>query len=211
VTKSYHTFREFATAFHDQPVISAAEITLHFPDLHRRTLSSWVAKGLVHRVRNGYYRLADRPMTERDRWAIANTIYQPSYISVRSALGYYGFIPEGVFHVESVTTAPTKRYQYANTWYSYRSVRPSFFFGYRFIEMDGQRVMIATPEKTVLDVLYLHPDLNAPEDFEAWRFDEAGLIARLDQRRMQDYLSVIASPTLTRRYDQFNKWLHDRD
>ncbi len=208
---NYHTFRDFQHAFQSLPVISSAEIARHFPALHRRTLSSWVGKGLLHRVRNGYYRLAERSISEHDRWVIANAIYAPSYISVRSALGYYGFIPEGVFHVESVTTAPTKRFQYANTWYTYRSVRPSFFFGYRFIEKDGQRVMMATPEKTVLDVLYLHPDVNTAEDFEAWRFDEAGMLAALDRHRMQEYLAVIGSPTLHQRYERFNKWLHDRD
>jgi predicted transcriptional regulator of viral defense system len=210
-TTSYHTFSEFTRAFRDQPVCSAAEIGLRFPKLNRRTVSSWVHKGLLHRVRNGFYRLAERPITELDRWVIANTIYAPSYISVRSALGYYGFIPEGVFHVESVTTASTKRFHYANTWYSYRSVRPSFFFGYTFIGMEGRRVMMATPEKTILDVLYLHPEIATAVDFEAWRFDETGILDAIDQDRIQEYLTVIASNSLRHRYERFNQWLHDRD
>jgi predicted transcriptional regulator of viral defense system len=192
-------------------VFSTAEIGLRFPQINRRTVSSWVHKGLLHRVRNGFYRLAERPITELDRWVIANTIYAPSYISVRSALGYYGFIPEGVFHMESVTTASTKRFQYANTWYSYRSVRPSFFFGYTFIVKDGQRVMLATPEKTILDVLYLHPEISTVPDLEAWRFDETGILDMLDQQRVQEYLTVIASRSLYQRYERFNQWLHDRD
>ncbi len=210
-TTGYHTFRDFTRVFRDQPVFSTAEIGLRFPQMNRRTVSSWVHKGLLHRVRNGFYRLAERPITELDRWVIANTIYAPSYISVRSALGYYGFIPEGVFHVESVTTASTKRFQYANTWYSYRSVRPSFFFGYTFIVKDGQRVMLATPEKTILDVLYLHPEISTVQDLEAWRFDETGILDMLDQQRVQEYLTVIASRSLHQRYERFNQWLHDRD
>jgi len=150
-------------------------------------------------------------MNEHERWAIANASYSPSYIGVRSALGFYGFIPEGVFHVESVTTLPTRRFQYANTWYSFRSVRPAFFFGYSFIEHEGQPVMMATPEKTILDLLYLHADVDKEVDFEAWRFDEVGILKVLDQQRIQDYLTAFGSPTLHQRYRRFNKWLHDRD
>jgi hypothetical protein len=115
-----------------------------------------------------------------------------------------------VFHVESVTTRPSRRFGHANTWYTYRSVKPSFFFGYRFIEKDGLRVMMATPEKTILDVLYLHPEVDTADDFEAWRFDEGGIRDALDQQRMHDYLSVVGSKALTGRYQRFNDWLHDR-
>jgi len=208
---AYLLFRDFERAFHDQPVVAQAEMRLRFPQLHRTTLASWIAKGLVLRIRNGFYRIATRPITEHERYAIANGIYSPSYVSVRAALGFYGFIPEGVFHVESVTTLPTSRFQFANTWYSYRRVKPSFFFGYRFIDHNGLRVMMATPEKTVLDVLYLHPDVDTIDDFESWRFDQSGILEAINEERMQDYLTVIASTTLTRRYQRFNKWLHDLD
>jgi predicted transcriptional regulator of viral defense system len=208
---SYLLFREFERAFADHPVVTWEEMRLRFPAMNRRTLVSWIAKGQVLRIRNGCYRLASRPITAHERYAIANGIYAPSYVSVRAALGFYGFIPEGVFHVESVSTLPTHRFLFNNTWYSYRSVKPSFFFGYRFIEQNGGRVMMATPEKTILDVLYLHPDVDTIEDFESWRFDQRGMLDAIDQVRMNDYLTVAASRTLTRRYQRFNKWLHDLD
>ena len=205
----YLLYRDFEQAFRDHPVISRAEMLLRFPELDRRTLTSWIAKGHVQRIRNGYYRIARRPIDAHERYLIANAIHSPSYVSVRAALGYYGFIPEGVFHVESVTTLPTQRYQFTNTWYSYRRVKPSFFFGYRFVEHNGAAAMIATPEKTILDTLYLHPELDTVVDFEAWRFDQAGILAAIDGTRLKDHLDVIASRTLSRRYNRFNKWLHD--
>lgn len=208
---AYLLFRDFEQAFRDHPVVTWAEMRLRFPDIHRRTLVSWIAKGQVLRIRNGFYRLASRPITTHERFAIANGICSPSYVSVRGTLGFYGFIPEGVFHVESVTTLPTSRYLFNNTWYSYRRVKPTFFFGYRFIEQNGVRVMMATPEKTILDSLYLHPEVDTVEDFESWRFDQRGILDAIDTERMNDYLAVVASRTLTRRYQRFNKWLHDLD
>jgi predicted transcriptional regulator of viral defense system len=209
IIMAYLLFKEFESTFADHPVVTWAEMRLHFPDISRRTLVSWIANGQVLRIRNGFYRLADRAITAHDRFAIANGIYSPSYVSVRAALGFYGFIPEGVFHVESVSSLPSKRFLFNNTWYSYRRVKPSFFFGYRFIEQNGVRVMMATPEKTILDVLYLQPEVDTIEDFEAWRFDQTGILNAINKDRMNDYLAVVASRTLTRRYQRFNKWLHD--
>ncbi len=208
---AYLNFREVERAFAAYPVITPSDLRLRFPYLGRTTIASWVSRGLLVRLRQGYYRVASRPVTSHERYAIANGIYAPSYVSVRAALGFYGFIPEGVFHVESVSTLPTKRFQFNNTWYSYRRVKPSFFFGYRFIEQNGVRVMMATPEKTILDVLYLHPDVDTVDDFESWRFDQRGIVDAIDTARMNDYLAVVSSRTLTRRYQRFNKWLHDLD
>lgn len=206
---SYIRFIDLAEAFADRPVIAASEMLLRFPDLHRNSLALWVRKGQLQKVRTGYYRIARRPLNDHERWSIANAIWSPSYVSLRSAFGFYGFIPEGVFHVESVTSRITRRYQFIGTWYSYRRIRPSFFFGYRFIEQNGVRVMMATPEKALLDLLYLHSDLNDVDDFEAWRFDQSGILDAINEQRIKDYLTVAGSPALTRRYERFNRWLHD--
>ena len=209
IKMAYLLFREFEQAFVGQPVITQSEMLLRFPVMSRRTLASWIAKGQVQRIRNGFYRLATRAIDTHERYLIANACCSPSYVSVRAALGFYGFIPEGVFHVESVTTGPTQRFQFANTWYSYRRVKPSFFFGYRFAEHKGQHALMASPEKTLLDVLYLHPEVDTEVDFESWRFDQSGILDAINMERVQEYLQVIGSRTLSRRYQRFNTWLHD--
>ena len=204
-----HSYADFRAAFQGLPVIPLPEIRMRFPEMHRSRLSQWQQRGLLLKVRNGFYRIAERPMTEHERWAIANAIHAPSYVGLRSALAYHGFIPEGVFHVESVTTSGTKRYSFGGTEYSYRQVRPAFYFGYRFVEQTGVRVMMAGPEKALLDLLYLEPEVDGPEAFEAWRLNADGILAAVDPARMDDFAQVAGSRALSTRYKRLKKWLHD--
>lgn len=182
---------------------------MHFPTLHRSRLSQWQGKGYLKKIRNGYYRLATRPTSDHERWAIANAMVAPSYVSLRSALAFHGFIPEGVFQVESITTQHTKRISFEDTEYSYRSVRPSFYFGYRFVEQGGVRVMMASAEKALLDLLYLNPDLASADDFEAWRLDAAHIMNSIDATRMDDFAKLAGSKALLQRYNHLKTWLHD--
>lgn len=190
-------------------MIPLQEIRLRFPHLHRSRLSEWQRRGLLRKVRNGYYRIAERPMTEVDRWAIANAVHAPSYVSLRTALSHHGFIPEGVFHVESITTAHAKRYTFDGTEYSYRGVRPSFFFGYTFLDHGGTRAMMAGPEKALLDLLYAEPEIDGPEAFEAWRLNPDAIIATINMARMDDQAAAAGSRALLTRYRRLKNWLHD--
>jgi predicted transcriptional regulator of viral defense system len=202
-------FRDFERTFRSLPVIPLAEVHMRFPGLHRRNLHTWQQKGYLQKVRSGYYRLADRPLNDPERWAIANTCYAPSYVSLRSALAFHGFIPEGVFHVESVTTNLTWRMAFADTSYSYRHVKPAFYYGYRFMELQGVRVMMAGPEKALLDLLYLEPTVAEAPDFEAWRLDAMGIRAAIDPARMDDFARLAGSKALLHRYTNLMNWLHD--
>ena len=62
-----------------------------------------VQKGELIRLKRGLYIRPD--CLEDPRWkaAIANRLYGPSYISLQSALRWWGLIPEQVPHTTSVT------------------------------------------------------------------------------------------------------------
>lgn len=203
------TFRDFESAFRHLPVIPLSEIHMRFPSMQRRNLHTWQQKGYLQKVRNGYYRLASRPLNDHERWAIANGCYPPSYVSLRAALSYHGFIPEGVFHVESITTNLTKRLEFQGTAYFYRHVKPSFYFGYQFIELQGVRVMMARPEKALLDLLYLEPGVAEADDFESWRLNAEEILAAIDPARMDDFAQLAGSKALWQRYTNLKAWLHD--
>ena len=182
---------------------------MHFPAMHRSRLSEWQKKGLLIKLRNGFYRIAERPLNEAERWAIANGMYAPSYVSLRSALAYYGFIPEGVFHVESVSTNHTKRFTIEGTEYNFRNVGPERYFGYTFLEVASLRVLMARPEKALLDLLYLEPSTAGPDDFDAWRFDAPGILKSVNLHRMDDFALLMRSKALRTRYERLKTWLHD--
>ena len=72
----------------------------------RLQISRWVKTGKIIRLHKGLYTLAEpyrkvpcEPST------IANRLKQPSYVSLHSALSWYGMIPEFVPVVTSITTA----------------------------------------------------------------------------------------------------------
>lgn len=54
-----------------------------------------------------------------DPFLIANHLWGPSYISLETALAYWGLIPERVFEISSVTTKPTKTYDTKAGRFSY--------------------------------------------------------------------------------------------
>ena len=127
-------------------------------DVHRQ-LSRWRDAQLLHQLRRGLYLLAEpyRKQTPHP-FTAANLLQRPSYVSCQSALAWYGLIPEYVPSVASITTARTGEWQTELGAFLYRHVKKEFFWGYRAIEvMPGQSAFVATPEKALLDLIYLQP------------------------------------------------------
>ncbi len=202
-------YRDFAQVFIERPCFTARDVALRFPDFHDRQLHYWQTKGYISLLRRPFYRLTNRPWTLHDRWAVANMLYGPSYISLASALAFHGFIPEGVFQITSVATRHTRTFDVASTRYFYRNVKPAWFFGYILLEQDGVAVRMAGPEKSLLDTLHFGNRLRHRDDFEAMRFDAPGILAAIDPRIWEDQLILSNNKALTQRARAFQRWLHD--
>lgn len=202
-------YRDFAQVFIERPCFTARDVALRFTGFHVRQLHYWQTKGLVTLLRRPYYRLSDRPWSLYDRWAVANMLHGPSYISLDSALSFHGFIPEGVFQITSVSTRHTRTFDVHSTRYFYRNVKPEWFFGYTILEQDGVAVRMAGPEKTLLDTLHFGSGLRNSDDFAAMRFNAAGILALVDLRIWEDQLILSNNQALMRRAKAFQRWLHD--
>ena len=59
-------------------------------------------KGLLVRLRQGYYTFSEYLASSDHVYFFANRIYKPSYISLHTALSFYGIIPEAVGSITSV-------------------------------------------------------------------------------------------------------------
>lgn len=79
----------------------------------------------------------------------------PSYVSLQSALYHHRMISQIPLAIYSVSIARTKTYKTDLGTVSIHHVDPSFFFGYRPVGKAGGK--IATPEKALIDFLYLSP------------------------------------------------------
>lgn len=91
------------------------------------------------------------PSKEINDFAIANFLYQPSYISLESALSMYSIISAFPYKITSLTIKKTKSFLITNKEYAYAKIAKNIFWGYE----KKENYLIAIPEKASLDYLYL--------------------------------------------------------
>jgi predicted transcriptional regulator of viral defense system len=142
----------------------------------RLQLSRWVKTGKLLQLAKGLYALAE-PYRKRTPhpFVLANAMKKASYVSLQSALGHFGMIPEHVPTVTSVTTRRPARVETPLGRFLFRHVKKSWFCGYQQVDLgSGQRAFVATPEKALLDLVYLTPGRTTMTswrsfDFRIWR------------------------------------------
>lgn len=174
---------------------SLSDINMFFPDFDSRRLFEWQKKGYILKLRNGWYCFSDIEKAELSSFFIANKIYNPSYISLESALSYHNIIPEAIYPVCSITSNKTMTF-YTPLWeMRYNTVKPSLFFGYEIEEFNDKPIKIAYPEKAILDVLYLRSDYNSVDEFIDSRF----ALDTISKERLFSFLEIFKSFILEKR------------
>lgn len=202
-------FREFESRIRALPTFNLNDVRKLDPVFHRQQLNYWQNQGYIKPLAGGYYILADRAMDEMVLFMAANKIYEPSYVSLESALAYYEVIPETVLGVTSISSRKTK--QYDSTWgvFSYRSVKPQTMIGYQVIEnTPGIKFKIAYLEKALLDYLYLNSKIQSMADFEGLRWNRNQLHDLLDHSMFTRYVKLFDKRALENRVTQFLEYLN---
>ena len=196
-------FHDFKDHFEPFRVFSVQDILKWDHAFDTRRLVEWQKKNYVKRIVNRWYMLADTQLDENILYLAANRIYSPSYISFESALAYYRLIPEGVYTITSATTLKTHQFTTFLGTFSYRHLKAKLMFGYRLVEVAGQRFKIAEPEKLLLDYMYLNTDLQSADDFESLRINQAELRTLLNDSRLIGYLALFENKALEKRVKTF--------
>ncbi len=150
----------------------------------RRQLSRWVQTGRVVQLRRGLYTLATPyQQTPPHPFLVANSMLPGSYVSLQSALAYYGLIPEYVVQTLSVTTQRPGHWRNALGDFRFQHLATHLFFGYQQVNfVPGQEAFIALPEKALLDMVHLTPGGDDPASLAGLRLQN---LERLDQQRLQ--------------------------
>jgi hypothetical protein len=105
-----------------------------------------------------------------------------------------------------VTTLKTTTFSNDFGEYSYKNIKPDMMFGYDLREMEGgRRIMFATPEKALIDLLYLYPIYNTESDFEELRLDESYMADDFNTERLMEFSDRIGSIALSKRIDMLRK------
>ncbi|MCG8431219.1 MAG: hypothetical protein MJA29_08595, partial [Candidatus Omnitrophica bacterium] len=167
-------FTEFREKTQDWPLIPAREAVRlgREPQAMRNQLTRWQKRGLLVALKRGLYLLNARDRkVQPGRFFLSNQLMTPSYISMESALQYYGFIPEAVADVTAITTRKTVRFGNDAGMFLYQHIKPEAFRGFLSKrDESGQEFFIASPEKAVVDFLYLNLTVfstAAPDVFRA--------------------------------------------
>jgi predicted transcriptional regulator of viral defense system len=170
------------------------------PGFDRNNFSRWIAKGYLVRLRQGFYAFPEYLGKPDIAAYFAGRIYNPSYISLHSALSFYGLIPESILQITSVTSLKTASFRNGFGEYSYKSIRDDLMFGYTPRPLaDGRTTPYATREKALLDLLYLYPFYDTEDAIADLRLDGDVLREDLDRGRWESFAARFRSAALEKR------------
>ena len=203
------TFQEFRLTLKDYPVFSIIEIEKLFPSFDKKNLVYWQKKKYIQKIRNSWYRFSENLLNTDTLFFISNHIYAPSYISLESALSYYGFIPEGVFKTTAISTLKTHQFTTPLGVFGYQNVKPTLFFGYHLLQFNTFNYKMAEPEKAILDFLYLHSDIETEDHLYELRLNIFEIKKQVNFDTMKIYAQHIQSHSLTRRVETFLKYVEN--
>jgi Predicted transcriptional regulator len=137
-------------------VFSTSDIAarLRVPNGHASVmLARLAASGHVIRLSRGVWALPNRV----DPLALPEYLTSPfpAYVSLQSALYLHGMISQMPAMTYAISLARTRRFTTPLGTVSVHHVQPAFFFGFEETGRSGGR--LATPEKALVDFLYLTP------------------------------------------------------
>ncbi len=190
--------RKIAKGFGDAP-FSRHLILVMLKDYKRPNdkISEWIKSGELIAIRRGLYITGpetDLPVPEP--FLIANHLRGPSYVSSETALSYWGFIPERVYEITSVTLKTAKKFNTPVGRFNFQHLpSPYYSFGIESIQLTSkQTALIASKEKAVCDKIILTSGLTLrstrqTKDFlvEDLRMDESKLQS-LDTKIIRSWL-----------------------
>lgn len=139
-------------------IFSVTDIITLFNDeslpLMRMQLSRFRKRKLVTQIKRELYCFDPEQV---DEYELAPLLYHPSYISMESALNYYGIIPDVPQSVTSISPTTTKKIKTAFGSYGYSKIDIKLFYGFTSIQSAKSKrfYYLAEKEKAVLDYLYI--------------------------------------------------------
>lgn len=149
----------------------------------------YVKSNFLTRLKNNLYVTTEKigSLTETELFKIANLIQVPSYISFITALSYYSITSQqlqGV--VESAALKRTKEVNTKRVSFNYLIIKKILYNNFVFIN----DFFIATPEKALVDIIYLTSMGRYQSDFEAIDFK------KIDKQNVTNLLVSTNSKTM---------------
>jgi predicted transcriptional regulator of viral defense system len=182
------------------PVFFRYQVERLFPNesrtLTNSQLSRWVEKKKLVRLRRELFLF---PEVKIDEMVLANFIYRPSYISLESALNYYGIIPDVVQNVTSVSPVTTRTFRTGRGVFIYSKIMKNLYFGWQTVKDSKSdfEFSIAEPEKALLDYVYI----RRIRDLTDQRID----FGVIDPKKLIKYSRIFPSWVINTINEQYHK------
>lgn len=205
-------FSDFKRQVQKLPFFSVSHLSVltEKRKLLENQLATWEKQGKILRLKRGFYLLGpEECRAPVSKMLVANQLLSPSYVSMEYALSFYGLIPERTHQVTSITTKKTSHFENALGSFNYQHVKPVCFTG--FVRVDDENhlpILIAEPEKAVMDLLYLNlsalPNISEEIFTEFYRFQN---VENLRIAKIKRYSVLFQTKKLDRVTDAFVHFL----
>jgi predicted transcriptional regulator of viral defense system len=145
------------------------------------------SRGLIARIERGLYYLREKT----NEYEIASSILSPSYVSMVSALYYYGLTTQISHTIYVISSKWHHKINDAMGYeISFRTARKDMLFGYH--KEAGGNISIADPEKAIVDIYYFN-DIN---DLDEKALDRP---SRIDVAKLVRYAGMSGRDTVKSR------------
>lgn len=144
--------------------VSTSTIASLFPEIKTSKYKVYNLEedGKVIRLKKGLYVINPKVShVALSTELIANHLYAPSYVSMQTALRYYGLIPEAVYITQSMTLKHSRNFDTPIGRFEYQTItREAFPIGVTSINKQKYTFLMATPEKALCDLIANSPKVN---------------------------------------------------
>lgn len=170
-------------------------------------LTRWTRQRKLVQLKRGLY-LPAEPYRKINLYEpyLASVLKSPSYLSLEKALECHGLIPEAVPTFTSVTTKRPGTFKTPVGNFDYKHIQASLFWGYEAVTVAGQTAFIATPEKAVLDLIYLR---RSESSLEYWESMRLGSTEKISTKKLTAYAKRFEKPRILRAAEMLAAYLRE--
>ena len=193
-------FWQLRNQFYGLACFNVNQVYAWKPDFEKNNLTRWTKQNLLVKLRNSWYSFPEYLEMPNFQYFVSNKMYSPSYISLHSALAFYGIIPEAIVHTTAVSSLKKANFENRFGSFSYQQILSDLMFGYEQKSfLNKNSLLFATPEKAILDLLYLFPFYNNEQEITELRFDEEFMQPDLNVERLNKFTERFQSKALRNR------------
>lgn len=133
-----------------------------------RIINDFVKNNILTNIEKNKYYITGKNI---DTFEIANFLYQPSYVSLDTALNYWGVLSQFPYEITSISSKKKVKKKFEDKTYNYNHIAPKYFG--MFIKQNN--FLIALPEKALFDQLYLTSKGLKSNNFNEYDFQKINI------------------------------------